>query len=70
MPPLLYLSGEGWRSEPTKAAVWAQLARVNGQQQASILLAQASKKIRSAEFAEAVQQAGICLQSGYRDCPE
>jgi TPR repeat protein len=70
MASLIYLTGEGWRSEPAKAAVWAELARLNGEQQAPMLLAQAAKKIRSAELAEAVQQAGICLQSSYRDCPE
>jgi TPR repeat protein len=70
MAAYVYLSGEGWRAEPQKAVVWAELARVNGEQQASSLLALAGKKLGSAELSEAMQQAGLCLQSVYRECPE
>ena len=70
MAASVYLSGEGWRSEPFKAVVWAEVARANGDAQAASLLSQAGKKISSKDLNEAVTQAQMCLQSGYRDCPE
>lgn len=70
MAGYLYLSGEGWRSEPQKAVVWAELARLNGEPQAAALLSQAGKKMARKDLPGALQLAQICLQSGYRDCPE
>ena len=70
MASSLYLSGEGWRKEPQKAAVWAELARVNGERQAHLVLAQAGKKIPAKDVEEALFLAGNCLNSGYKSCPE
>jgi TPR repeat protein len=70
MAAYVYLSGEGWRSEPLKAAVWAEVARTNGEAQAASLLSQAGKKMPAKDLNEAIQLAQLCLQTGYRDCPE
>lgn len=70
MAASLYLSGEGWRSEPYKALVWAEVARQNGEEQASILLTRAERALREPERSAALQQAALCIKSGYRDCPE
>lgn len=70
MAASIYLSGEGWRSEPQKALVWAELARQNGEGQASQLAGRAVKRLRPEQLQEATQQASLCLRSGYRDCPE
>ena len=70
MAAAIYLTGEGWRSEPQKALVWAELARLNGEGQAVPLVGKAGKTLRGAELQEAIQQASLCLRTGYRDCPE
>ncbi len=70
MAASLYLSGEGWRSEPQKALIWAELARINGEGQASVILSRAGKSLRDEQKTEAMQQATLCLNSRYKDCPE
>ncbi len=65
-----YMSGEGCRSEPYKALVWAEVARQNGEAQAPALLARAERGLRDPEKSAALQQAALCIKSGYRDCPE
>ncbi len=70
MAASIYFSGEGWRAEPLKAMVWAELARQNGEAQADQLAGRAGKALRATQLQEAIQQAGICLRTGYRDCPE
>lgn len=70
MAASMYLSGEGWRSEPYKALVWAEVARQNGEAQAAALLARAERGLREPEKSAALQQASLCIRSAYRDCPE
>jgi len=70
MAASVYLSGEGWRSEPYKALVWAEVARQNGEAQAAALLARAERALREPERSAALQQASLCIRSAYRDCPE
>ena len=70
MAASLYLSGEGWRSEPYKALVWAEVARQNGEEQAAALLARTERALREPERSAALQQAALCIKSAYRDCPE
>jgi TPR repeat protein len=70
MAASLYLSGEGWRKEPAKAIVWAEIARVNGEPQAMALLDKASKGLRQEKKSEAMELAALCLLSAYQDCPE
>jgi len=70
MAASLYLSGEGWRSEPYKALVWAEVARQNGEEQAAALLARTERALREPERSAALQQAVLCIKSAYRDCPE
>ena len=70
MASSLFLSGEGWRKEPQKAAVWAELARINGERQATLVLAQAGKRIPAKDLEDALFMAGNCLNSGYKSCPE
>ena len=66
----IYLSGEGWRSEPQKALVWAEMARQNGETQAAALATMAAKVLRAEQLQDAAQQASTCLRSSYRECPE
>ena len=70
MAASIYQTGEGWRSEPQKAAVWAELARLNGEGQAGPLVNKVGKGLRAEQLQEAIQQASLCLKTGYRDCPE
>ncbi len=70
MAASIYYSGEGWRSEPQKALIWAELARMNGESQASVLAGRAGKGMRADQLQDAMQQASLCLKTGYRDCPE
>lgn len=70
MAASIYYSGEGWRSEPQKALIWAELARLNGESQAGMLAGRAGKGLRADQLQEAMQQASLCLKTGYRDCPE
>jgi TPR repeat protein len=70
MAASIYLSGEGWRSEPRKALVWGELARINGETQAQAIVSRAGKGLGAELLQEAMQQASVCLQTDYRDCPE
>jgi hypothetical protein len=70
MAASVYLSGEGWRKEPAKALVWAEIARVNGEPQAPALLDKAGKGLGQEKKSEALALAALCLRSDYKDCPE
>lgn len=70
MAASIYLSGEGWRSEPRKALIWGELARVNGETQANAIVSRAGKGLSAEQLQESMQQASVCLQTEYRDCPE
>ena len=70
MAASVYLSGEGWRKEPAKAVVWAEIARVNGEPQATALLDKAAKGLGQEKKSEAMELAALCLRSAYQDCPE
>jgi TPR repeat protein len=65
-----YLTGEGWRSEPQKALVWAEVARLSGETQAVALVERIGREMRNFDKAEALEQASVCWQGGYRACPE
>ncbi|MCE2870741.1 MAG: hypothetical protein LW714_04920 [Oxalobacteraceae bacterium] len=70
MAASIYLSGDGWRSEPRKALVWGKLARINGETEAQAIVSRAGKGLGTELQQEAMQQASVCLQTDYRDCPE
>lgn len=70
MAASIYLSGEGWRSEPRKALIWGELARINGETQAIAIVSRAGKGLGAEQLQEAMQQASVCLKTDYRDCPE
>ena len=70
MASSIYLSGEGWRTEPRKALIWGELARGNGETQANAIVTRASKGMSPEKLQEAMQEATVCLQTDYRDCPE
>jgi len=70
MASSIYLSGEGWRSEPRKALIWGELARGNGETQASAIVTRAGKGLTAEQLQEAMREAAVCLQTDYRDCPE
>ncbi len=50
--------------------MWAELARQNGEGQAAALVARAGRALHEPDKAAALQQAALCLKSGYRECPE
>lgn len=70
MAASIYFSGEGWRTEPQKALIWAELARINGEAQATQLASRAGKGMRAGQLEGAMQQANLCLKTSYKDCPE
>jgi TPR repeat protein len=70
MAASIYFSGEGWRTEPQKALIWAELAKINGEAQAEKLAGRAGKGLRAEQLQAAMQQADICLKTSYKDCPE
>lgn len=70
MAASIYFSGEGWRAEPQKALIWAELARINGEAQAAQLTGRAGKGMRADLQQEALQLANLCLKTSYKDCPE
>ncbi len=70
MAASIYFSGEGWRTEPQKALIWAELAKINGEAQAEKLAGLAGKGLRAEQLQAAMQQADICLKTSYKDCPE
>ena len=53
-----------------KALVWAELARQNGEAQASVLATMSGKVLRPDQLQDASQLASTCFRSGYRECPE
>ncbi len=70
MAASIYFSGEGWRAEPQKALIWAELARMNGEPQAGQIATRAGKGMAAGQLQVAIQQADLCLKTGYKDCPE
>jgi len=70
MAASIYFSGEGWRAEPQKALIWAELARINGEAQAVQLAGRAGKSLPADQLQGANQQANLCLKTSYKDCPE
>ncbi len=70
MAASIYFSGEGWRAEPQKALIWAELARINGEAQAAQVATRAGKGMRAEQLQGAMQQADLCLKTSYKDCPE
>jgi TPR repeat protein len=70
MASSIYLSGEGWRSEPRKALIWGELARGNGETQANAIVTRAGKGLTAEQLQGAMHEAAVCLQTDYRDCPE
>jgi len=70
MAASIYLGGEGWRAEPQKALIWAELARINGEAQAAQVATRAGKGMRAEQLQGAMQQADLCLKTSYKDCPE
>lgn len=70
MAASIYFSGEGWRTEPQKALIWAELARINGEAQAAQITVRAGKGLRAEQLKGAMQQADLCLKTSYKDCPE
>lgn len=70
MAASIYFSGEGWRTEPQKALIWAELARINGEAQAVQLTGRAGKGMSAGQLQGVMQQANLCLKTHYRDCPE
>jgi hypothetical protein len=63
-------SGEGGKSDPPKAMVWALLAEKNGKKDTVAITVPASMTMTELEITTAEKIANDCFQSNYQNCPE
>ena len=63
-------AGEGEKSDPTRAMVWALVAEMNGKTDSVAITVPASMTMSELEISTAKKIANECFQSNYQNCPD
>ncbi len=70
MRAFMVQAGEGERSNPPMAMVWALVAEKNGKENTVKITVPASMTMTELEITTAEKIANECFQSNYQNCPE